>query len=103
MAYFIIVFMANIKIESQRCKGCCLCVAECPRGNIRMSELFNSAGQHYAEIIDTDECTGCALCCQMCPDIAIRIGKDIRKGGGIKEITKGKKTRVPARVSGESK
>lgn len=103
MAYFIIVFMANIKIDSQRCKGCCLCVAECPRGNIRMSELFNSAGQHYAQIIDTDECTGCALCCQMCPDIAIRIEKDIRKGPGIREIAKGAKTPAPARISGKSK
>jgi formate hydrogenlyase subunit 6/NADH:ubiquinone oxidoreductase subunit I len=68
-----------------------------------MSELFNSAGQHYAEIIDVDECTGCALCCQMCPDIAIRIEKDIRKGPGIREIAKSVKTPAPARVSGKSK
>ena len=65
--------MANITIDSERCKGCCLCVAQCPLGNIRMSELFNKAGSHYAEIIDKDKCTGCALCCQICPDIAIRI------------------------------
>ncbi len=68
-----------------------------------MSELFNSAGQHYAEIIDTDECTGCALCCQMCPDIAIRIEKDTKKGPGIREITKSRETPVPARVGGKSK
>ncbi|RKY05890.1 MAG: tungsten formylmethanofuran dehydrogenase, partial [Planctomycetota bacterium] len=40
--------MADIKIDKQRCKGCCLCVAECPRANIRMSELFNDTGLHYA-------------------------------------------------------
>ncbi len=95
--------MANIKIDSKRCKGCCLCVAECPRGNIRMSELFNSAGQHYAEIIDTDECTGCALCCQMCPDMAIRIEKDAKKGRSIKEITKSRKTPVASHVGGKLK
>jgi len=90
--------MANIKIDSERCKGCCLCVAECPLGNIRMSELFNKAGHHYAEIIDKDTCTGCALCCQMCPDIAIRIEQPARNPGGIKEITKSKKTPVASRV-----
>ncbi len=48
-------------------------MSECPRGNIRMSELLNSSGNTHAEIIDLSECTACALCCQMCPDLAIRI------------------------------
>ena len=48
-------------------------MSECPRGNIRISELLNSGGHTYAEIIDLRECTACALCCQMCPDLAIRI------------------------------
>jgi len=65
--------MAKIKIDSEKCKGCCLCVAECPRGNIRMSEIFNNSGHSFAEIIDLENCTGCALCCQMCPDMAIQI------------------------------
>jgi 2-oxoglutarate ferredoxin oxidoreductase subunit delta len=65
--------MAKIKIDSGKCKGCCLCVSECPRGNIRMSEIFNKSGHSFAEIIDIEDCTGCALCCQMCPDIAIQI------------------------------
>jgi len=68
--------MADIKIDKSRCKGCCLCVSECPRGNIRMSQLFNATGQQYAEIIDTQDCTGCALCCQICPDLAISIRRD---------------------------
>ncbi|MGI6271190.1 MAG: 4Fe-4S binding protein [Anaerohalosphaeraceae bacterium] len=74
--------MADIKIDKNRCKGCCLCVAECPRGNIRMSQLLNDAGHPYAEIVDKDNCTGCALCCQMCPDMAISIGG--RKPAGAK-------------------
>jgi len=65
--------MANIEIDKERCKGCCLCVSECPRGNIRMSELLNSGGQTYAEIIDLNECNCCALCCQIRPDLAIEI------------------------------
>ena len=95
--------MANIKIDSERCKGCCLCVAECPLGNIQMSEIFNKSGHHYAEVIDKDKCTGCALCCQMCPDMAIRIEQPAEKPGGIKEITKSKKTPVVSRVGGKLK
>jgi len=65
--------MVNIQIDKERCKGCCLCVSECPRGNIAMSRLLNSSGQTYAEIIDLNDCTACALCCQMCPELAIVI------------------------------
>ncbi len=50
-----------------------MCIAECPRKNIRMSKLFNSNGHNYAEIISLDKCTHCALCCLMCPDVAIEI------------------------------
>ncbi len=49
-------------------------MSECPRGNIRISELLNSGGHAYAEIVDLGECTACALCCQMCPEVAIQIG-----------------------------
>jgi 2-oxoglutarate ferredoxin oxidoreductase subunit delta len=95
--------MANINIDSERCKGCCLCVAECPLGNIRMSEIFNKAGHHYAEIIDKDKCTCCALCCQMCPDMAIRIGPGPQRPRNIKEATQSKKTVVTGRIRGKSR
>lgn len=65
--------MANIKIDPERCKGCCLCVPECPRGLISMSEKFNKNGHPFAQITDTENCTGCALCCMICPDMAIEI------------------------------
>lgn len=85
--------MAKIKISPERCKGCCLCVAECPKGLLRMSELFNDSGHQYAEITDTDQCTGCALCCQICPDIAIEI-EDARPA------SKDKKTKAKKGVKG---
>ena len=71
--------MANIKIKKERCKGCCLCVAECPRGIIRMSDEPNEMGNFYPVIDDTNECIGCALCCQMCPDMAIEITEEKKK------------------------
>jgi 2-oxoglutarate ferredoxin oxidoreductase subunit delta len=64
--------MVNIKVKKEKCKGCCLCVAECPRGAMRMSKEPNDNGNFYP-VIDVDRCVGCALCCQMCPDVAIEI------------------------------
>ena len=71
--------MANIKINKERCKGCCLCVAECPRGIIHMSDEPNEKGFYYPVIDDTGECIGCSLCCQMCPDLVFEIDEEEKK------------------------
>ena len=67
--------MVEIKFNIEKCKGCELCVAACPIGDIRMSKKLNKKGFHYAEIIDEKKCTGCGLCFQMCPDLVIEIEK----------------------------
>jgi 2-oxoglutarate ferredoxin oxidoreductase subunit delta len=85
--------MANIKIDAERCKGCCLCVSECPRGCIRMSEIFNKSGNSFAEVTDIDNCTGCALCCQICPDMAIEIKAKEKARVPIKETSKHKSSK----------
>ena len=78
--------MANIKVDAERCKGCCLCVSECPRGFIRMSEIFNKSGNLFAEVADIENCTGCALCCRICPDMAIEIDVKEKANVPVKEI-----------------
>ena len=67
--------MADIIVNTEQCKGCCLCVAECPKGAMRMSDEPNEKGHLYPVIDDAEKCTGCALCCQMCPDVVIEIEK----------------------------
>ena len=67
--------MAKIEIDKEKCKGCCLCVTECPRGVIEMSVEANSKGYLHAKVVNEDKCTGCALCCQMCPDMVIKVEK----------------------------
>jgi len=64
---------AVIEFDSDRCKGCGLCVIFCPHQNIRMSDILNEQGHPYAELVDADRCTGCGLCYRMCPDTAIAI------------------------------
>lgn len=69
--------MADIQIDIERCKGCGLCVLQCVRGCLKMSEETNGGGNTYAMLNGAkDKCTGCALCCQMCPDVAISIREE---------------------------
>lgn len=64
--------MADIKVDIDRCKGCGLCVPQCPKHLITMSDEMNERGNFYP-IIDKEKCVACGLCCQMCPDLAITI------------------------------
>jgi 2-oxoglutarate ferredoxin oxidoreductase subunit delta len=70
--------MTDIKVYIYRCKGCGLCVPQCPKNLIKMSDKMNEQGSFYP-IIESDECVGCGLCCQMCPDIAIVIVESKQK------------------------
>jgi 2-oxoglutarate ferredoxin oxidoreductase subunit delta len=68
--------MGKIIIDSERCKGCKLCLVSCPKHLIKLSGILNLAGYHPAEFIDNGECNGCGLCYQMCPDVAIEVWKE---------------------------
>ncbi|HEY3316538.1 MAG TPA: 4Fe-4S dicluster domain-containing protein [Bacillota bacterium] len=65
----------KVVFDEERCKGCELCVAACPKGIIRLADHFNSKGFHPASVVDDDQakCTTCLLCARMCPDTAIEI------------------------------
>ncbi len=72
---------AYIEIDSQRCKGCSLCINACPQKVIRFSENFNDKGYHYAEFYDPDEkCPGCSFCYNMCPDVCITVHRMVEEG-----------------------
>jgi 2-oxoglutarate ferredoxin oxidoreductase subunit delta len=67
--------MGKIKIDSERCKSCRLCIAVCPKKLIAISKETNSQGFSPAEFSGEGECTGCALCAETCPDVAIEVWK----------------------------
>lgn len=68
--------MAKVKgaivVDTERCKGCEICVGVCPETVIAMSKPVNGKGYHYAEPIN-DNCTGCTNCAVVCPDGVITV------------------------------
>ncbi len=66
--------MARITINTERCKGCGLCVSACPLDILILSsEAINKKGYSPAKCIDMDRCSGCASCAIMCPDVCIEV------------------------------
>src|SRR5690349_17543054 len=71
----------RIMIDSERCKGCELCITVCPQHVLAMSAIFNSIGYRPAQLADPSGlCTGCAVCALICPDTAITVYRQ-----GVKE------------------
>ena len=64
--------MGRVVIDSEKCKGCYLCVDVCPKQILKPSKEYNSKGIYPVEFEDKDnKCIGCAMCAKRCPDIAI--------------------------------
>lgn len=66
--------MAKVKINKDKCKGCYLCVVNCPNGMIKVSSEMNIKGVKPAVFAAT-KCPGCGMCAVICPDCGIIIYK----------------------------
>lgn len=67
--------MANIRVNIELCKGCKLCVLNCPQRILRLGNEVNSKGYEYPIQIESEKCTACAFCGLMCPESAITVYK----------------------------
>ena len=68
--------MAKVKgaivVDTEKCKGCEVCLGACPESVIVMTKAVNGKGYHYAEMAN-DNCTGCMNCAIVCPDGVITV------------------------------
>ena len=68
--------MTKVTVNEDRCKGCELCVAACPKGIMKLDKVkLNTKGYHPAHCSDQGLCIGCAFCALTCPDCAITVEK----------------------------
>ena len=55
----------SLKVHTNRCKGCGICVAFCPKQVLAISEI------EKVEVVAEDKCIQCGQCETRCPDFAI--------------------------------
>ncbi len=62
-----------IVVDTERCKGCELCIDACPTHVIGMENSVNGKGYHFAYMVNEEACTGCTNCAIICPDGVITV------------------------------
>ena len=60
---------SEISIKMERCKGCGICVAFCPKDVLAVDELGK------VQVVQGDACIGCGQCELRCPDYAIFVDR----------------------------
>ena len=65
----------KIIIDTERCKGCALCVPVCPKNCIVISKHSNKTG-YFPVQANNINCTGCAACAIICPEAIIEVHLD---------------------------
>ncbi len=64
----------EIEVNTERCKGCELCVEACPFDLLQLApRSVNRRGYPYVQQTDTERCTGCTSCAIVCPDGCITV------------------------------
>lgn len=64
----------RVRIDTDRCKGCSLCVSVCPVSILALdTKSINAIGYHPSYVIEPDKCIACAFCATICPDVVIEV------------------------------
>lgn len=63
---------SNITIKKERCKGCNICVAFCPKQVLALDTLGK------VQVVQGEACIVCGQCELRCPDYAIFVDKRVK-------------------------
>ena len=63
---------SKVKLSTERCKGCYLCIANCKQKAITIDHTPNIKGI-LPVAVDQDKCVQCGCCYTMCPDLVFEI------------------------------
>jgi len=62
-----------VKVNTEMCKGCNLCVVACPTNVLSLNNKVNKKGYNYSYMEHPEQCIGCASCGDVCPDACITV------------------------------
>ena len=62
----------KIVVDTEKCKGCEICIPVCPTKVIEMVNEVNGKGYRFMQQV-REECTGCTNCAVVCPDGVITV------------------------------
>jgi len=63
----------EIIIDSIVCKGCHICIDQCPKDVPEVSQSRSAKGYLTPMVSRIDDCIACMLCELICPDLAITV------------------------------
>ena len=66
----------KVHINKERCKGCQLCIFECDKNVLIMTEERNESGLPVPAVKNMADCTGCCNCAVVCPECCLEVIKD---------------------------
>jgi 2-oxoglutarate ferredoxin oxidoreductase subunit delta len=66
----------RIELDQTYCKGCGICIAECPKEVFARGRKRNVQGFLMPVAADADRCARCGRCERLCPEGAIEIEKE---------------------------
>jgi 2-oxoglutarate ferredoxin oxidoreductase subunit delta len=75
----------EVTIDSDRCKGCLLCIRLCPAKAIE-----RNGKTAVLKPLGLNECMACGDCAAFCPEDAIRLTREHRCTGMYKTIDQGR-------------